>query len=152
MSVILGFWRWHTPISCLDIVTPISFATSTLRWSTSSSLTSETKIRMLWRRPYCSFESAQNKLVVPAIFDGGDVLHSANPEAAQNPHERRSMRFLCKRFCNHLDIYETQSLPSGPVPVHWMRYIGQYFLLSLSVTEFRRALMGILYESYETIW
>ena len=76
-------------------------------------------MRMVSRRPYCSFKSAQNKLVLWAVFDGGDVLHSSNPDEAQKPHKTgRFKKFLGMRFGNHLDVHATQSLPSGTVPVH----------------------------------
>ena len=48
---------WHTLISCSNIVTTITFAISTTRSNTSSSLISSTpKKRKLSRRPYCSFD------------------------------------------------------------------------------------------------
>ena len=39
-------------------------------------------------RPYSSFESAQDKLLISALFDGGDVLHSSKSDAAQKPHKK----------------------------------------------------------------
>ena len=91
LGVILGFRRTggDTLISCLDKVTLISVVTSTTHSYTSSSLISSTsKSRMLSRRSYCSSESARNKLVISALFGGGDVLHASNPDVVQKQHKK----------------------------------------------------------------
>ena len=72
-------------------------------------------MRNLWRPPYCSIESVQNKLVVSALFDGGDILHSLNHGAAQKSHKKGNPWSFGMRFGNHIDVHATQSLPSGPV-------------------------------------
>ena len=125
---ILESRRWHTLISCLQIVTVISFATSTTRSYISLSFISNPKMRMSW--PYCSFESAQIKLVTEALIDGGDVQRFSNADAAQKPHKKaihESWYALRQPFwCPH-----TQSLPSGPVLVHWAIIISVIFCLRI---------------------
>ena len=98
---------------------PSRYAASTTRSCTSSSLFSTPKLGMLSLRPYCSFKSLKNKLVKLAFFDGGDISHSSNADAAQIAHKKgQFMKFLCIRFGNHVDVHATQSLPTGRVPVH----------------------------------
>ena len=46
------------------------------------------KTWMLSRQPYCPFKIAQTELVISALFDGGDILHSSNTNAAQEPQKR----------------------------------------------------------------
>ena len=76
-------------------------------------------MRMLSRRPYCSFEFAQKEIVKLVLFYDGDSLHFSNPNAAHKLHKKmRLMKFLGMRFRKHIDVHATQSLPPGPVLVH----------------------------------
>ena len=72
---------------------------------------------MLSRGPYYSLESAQNKIVMSASFEGGDVFHSSNHDVAQKAHEKkkRFMKFVRMQIDNHIGVNATQYLPSGPV-------------------------------------
>ena len=77
--------------------------------------------------PFISFESAQNKLVRSALFDGGDVLHSSNHDAAQKLHKGAIHEISGMRFGHHIDVPAEQSLPSKPVPVEvklWANQVG----------------------------
>ena len=63
---------------------------------------------MLSRQPHSSFESAQIKLAVSEFFDGGDVLHSSDTDATQEPHKKKQpMKLLGMHFGNHIDSQAT---------------------------------------------
>ena len=132
-----GRW-WHTLMFCLDIVTPIKLATFITRSYTSSSMISSTpKVLMLSLQPHCSFEPAQDKFVISASFDGGDVLLSWNTNATLKPKKRviqKVSRYaLCQPYrCPRSAIFAVQTGPSALDDKRWPINIALLVCHSLS--------------------
>ena len=108
-------------------------------------------MRMLSPRPNRSTESAQNKLVLPALFDGSYVFHPSNPNATQNLQKRGDPPSF--PICASATIkMSTQHILCRPC---WFELIEggsltHHSIFLLSVAEFCSALVGMFQKSYET--
>ena len=82
-------------------------------------------MRMLSRWPYNSFESALNKLVISTLFEGADVLHSSQPDAAQRTTQKGAIYEVSRHAlwepyrCPRNTVFAVETKPSALNNMHW---------------------------------